>query len=205
MSFPWEENFLKQKRIKFLAGVDEAGRGPLAGPLVVAAVILKPEYRSLYFVHKIADSKCLTFKQRCEAFEEIIQRAWIGIGIVEAEVIDSTDISFATQFAAEMALTYLKKKPEYILTGAGINLSSAYPYLSLIHGERKSLSIACASIVAKVIRDRAMEVYDCFLPQYAFREHKGYGTRYHLSLLKAYGPSPIHRKSFSPLRDWCKG
>lgn len=203
--FLWEENFLKQKRIEFLAGLDEAGRGPLAGPVVVAAVILKPEYRRLCFANKIADSKTLTLRQRTRAFAEIVQKAWLGLGIVDAGVIDNTDISSAIQFAAEMALNGLKKKPEFVLTDAGINLSSHYPCLSLIHGEKKSLSIACASIVAKVIRDRVMEVYDSFFPHYAFRKHKGYGTKSHFRLLKIYGPSPIHRKSFSPLKDWFEG
>ncbi|MCM8783814.1 MAG: ribonuclease HII [Candidatus Omnitrophica bacterium] len=202
--FLWEKNLLRKKKFEFIAGLDEAGRGPLAGPLVVAAVILKPEQRKIYLSHKIADSKLLTPKQRAEAFKEIIKSAWIGIGIAEVGLIDNTNIFYATQFAADSALINLRKKPDYVLTDAGIQISSNYPYTCIIKGESKSFSIACASIVAKVIRDRIMEVYDFFFPHYAFKLHKGYGTQLHFNLLKKHGPSPLHRQSFAPIRDWFK-
>lgn len=206
--FLWEKKLLKKDKFKFIAGVDEAGRGPLAGPLVVAAVILTPEYRESYFAgkisYRIADSKQLSSKERERVFAEIVKNSWIGIGIANVEVIDSLDLVSAIHFAAELALENLRKKPEHILTDAGIHISS-YPSLSLANGERKSLSIASASVVAKVVRDRIMSVYDYFFPQHAFHKHKGYGTKFHLNLLKEYGPSPIHRRSFSPLKDWFKG
>lgn len=204
MTFLWEKNLLKKRKREFIAGMDEAGRGPLAGPLVVAAVILKPEQEDFYFTHKIADSKLLTSRQREEAFREILRRAWIGVGIAEVGLIDNTDIVYATQFAADSALLNLRKKPDYILADAGIHISLPYSYTSIVEGESKSLTIACASIVAKVIRDKIMEVYDFFFPHYAFKLHKGYGTRLHFNLLKKHGPSPIHRKSFAPLRNWFK-
>jgi len=197
--FYWEKRL--RRKFNFIAGVDEAGRGPLAGPLVVAAVILKPNYK---FFSEIKDSKKLTSQQRERAFREIIQKAWIGIGIAEIELINNFDISLATSFAANLALNNLVKKPDFVLTDAGIEIPFS-PCLSLVDGEAKSISIASASIVAKVIRDRIMETYDYFFPQYLFKEHKGYGTKYHFALIRKYGPSPIHRKNFSPIRCWYKG
>lgn len=204
--FRWERKLLKQKSIRFIAGVDEAGRGPLAGPLVVAAVIIKPEGRFFsfhpVFRNKIADSKALSLPQRETAFSEIMVKAWVGIGIARQDLIDEFDISLATRFAAEAAISNLRKKPQHILTDGGIILPPHYAYTSIIKGEQKCFSIACASIVAKVIRDRIMDVYDQFFPHYAFREHKGYGTKLHLEQLRKYGPSPIHRKSFWPVSHW---
>lgn len=203
--FYLEKRIIKKNRFELIAGVDEAGRGPLAGPVVVAAVILKPECRNKPFLNKIEDSKKLTLKQRECAFKEITEKSWIGIGIADRELIDSLDIVSATNIAADFAIGNLRKKPELILTDAGINISFFIPHLSLINGESKSISIACASIVAKIIRDKIMEVYDHFFPHYGFGIHKGYGTEIHYKLIKKYGPSPIHRKKFSPIRDWFQG
>ncbi len=209
LMFRWEQSLLKQGRVKFIAGVDEAGRGPLAGPLVVAAVVIKPEGKDFYcftnFRNKIADSKTLTSRQRERAFDEIMAKAWVGVGIAGADLIDNSDISSATYFATESAIGNLHRKPDHVLVDGGIVVPPPYFYTCLIQGERRSFSIACASIVAKVVRDRIMTTYDHFFPRYAFWQHKGYGTRLHLNILRRYGPSPIHRKSFSPVRDWFPG
>lgn len=202
-----ERRLLSQNSVRFIAGLDEAGRGPLAGPLVVAAVIIKPKRRDFFsfpplFRNKIADSKVLNPQQRETAFNEIMLKAWVGIGLASVELIDQFDISWATRFAAEAALSNLGKKPQHILVDGGITLPAHYSYTCIIKGEKLSFSIACASIVAKVVRDRIMEVYDQFFPHYGFREHKGYGTKLHFDRLRKYGPSPVHRKSFWPVSNW---
>ncbi|MCX5657364.1 MAG: ribonuclease HII [Candidatus Omnitrophica bacterium] len=205
--YPWERKIRERRLVRFIAGIDEAGRGPLAGPVVAAAVIFKSfskEKRGNLpkFKNRIDDSKLLTPRQRSDAFSEIMDKAWVGVGIANHDLIDNFNISFATMLAALEAIKNLPEKPEHILIDAGITLSREYSYTSLIKGDSRSLSIACASIVAKVIRDRIMGIYDVFFPGYAFLKHKGYGTKLHIGLLKKYGPSPIHRKSFCPVRDW---
>jgi len=205
--FHWEQKLLKNRQVRFIAGVDEAGRGPLAGPLVVAAVIVKPEKEnsrlfSPKFENRIADSKVLTAQERERSFIEIMVKAWVGVGIAGMDLIDNSDLTVATRFAAETAIDNLNKKPQHILTDGGIVLPAHYSYTCLVKGESRSFSIACASIIAKVVRDRIMNAYDRFFPVYEFRKHKGYGTQQHMGLLKKYGPSPIHRKNFWPVSTW---
>ncbi len=184
-----------------IIGIDEAGRGPLAGPVVVAAVYLK----SFKFKSRIYDSKKLSAKQRFEAFLEISKKSVFDIGVINEGAIDAVNISKAAMLAVDNAVTrllaHLKgrrpslKNTILLLDGT---LHSSLPYLSkeIIGGDRKSLSIASASIMAKVIRDRIMEIYDRIYPQYGFRIHKGYGTKRHLENMARHGLSPIHRKTF---------
>jgi len=205
------ENKAKKDGFDFIIGVDEAGRGPLAGPVVACAVLLK----NRRFRSKIRDSKKLTSKAREEAFHEIYENSSIGVGIVSETVIDRINILEATRIAMEKAVLDLipnffrkkelkKKKISskiYILVdGNHLFLNLPYKYKNIIAGDAKSLSVASASIVAKVIRDRIMSIYDKLYPEYGFNRHKGYGTRQHLAALRINGPSLIHRRSFRPIR-----
>lgn len=184
-----------------IIGVDEAGRGPLAGPVVAAAVTLK----TASFKNRIDDSKKLTSLQREKAFPEIIQKSVFGIGVINEKIIDRLNISVATRRAMEAAiltlLDKLKKSPRkhiHIIVDGNINLDINFPFTKIIKGDSKSKTIACASILAKVTRDRIMYLYDKLYPEYGFSQHKGYPTKRHKGLLKRFGPSIIHRKSFSP-------
>jgi len=182
---------------KRVAGIDEAGRGPLAGPVVASAVILK-ETR---FKQRIDDSKKLTPCARNLAYEEIIRKAWFGIGIVSEKVIDKLNIYNATARAMEVAVENLGIKPDCLLVDGRIRIKSTCKKVNLIGGDSKSLSIACASIIAKVTRDNIMCKYHKRYPAYGFLHHKGYGTKEHLRKLLKHGPSPIHRFTFKPVKD----
>jgi len=189
----YEQNLYEQG-YQLICGVDEAGRGPLAGPVVAAAVIFKKGYNNI----EINDSKTLSAKKREQLFEQIQQDALaISISIVDHQMIDDMNILEAARYAMEDAVSKLKVSPDYILTDY---MDIKYqPYLAIKHGDRLSLSIAAASIVAKVTRDRMMLEYDKVYPNYGFKDHKGYGTKKHLEALHQYGPSPIHRKTFKPV------
>lgn len=180
---------------KTIAGVDEAGRGPLAGPVVAAAVILK----DTNFKEKIEDSKKLSALQRKRAFPEIISKAEVGIGIVSHRIIDKINIYNATILAMEKAVANLPLKPDILLIDGRVPLKLPLRQRCIINGDGQSCSIAAASIIAKVTRDKIMEGYAKQYPQYGFKEHKGYGTKKHFSTLEKFGPSPIHRFSFAPL------
>ncbi|MBL7157375.1 MAG: ribonuclease HII [Candidatus Omnitrophica bacterium] len=180
-----------------VAGIDEAGRGPLAGPVVASAVILK-ETR---FKQRIDDSKKLTPLARNLAYEEIKRKVWFGIGIVSEKVIDKINIYNATARAMEIAVRNLGVKPDYLLIDGRIRLKVLCKKAHIIGGDSKSLSIACASIIAKVTRDSIMCKYHKRYPAYGFLRHKGYGTREHLRKLIKHGPSPIHRFTFKPVKD----
>jgi len=180
-----------------IAGVDEAGRGPLAGPVVASAVILK----SLRFVEDIDDSKKLSAKKREKAFREIVEKAIVGVGIVDEKTIDEINIYRATIRAMEIAISNLEIPPDYVIVDGRVKISTRCPVKCIIRGDSLSLSIAAASIIAKVTRDRLMLKYDELFPQYGFARHKGYGTKLHKSALEAHGPSPIHRFSFRPIKD----
>ena len=182
---------------KRIAGVDEAGRGPLAGPVVACAVMVG----DTIFKSRIDDSKRLTPPLREKACSEILEKTRVGVGIVDWLAIDRLNILRATQLAIEKALTRLHPLPGLALIDGNMKFELPYRYLSLIHGDRRSFSIACASIVAKVTRDGIMLYYDSLYPQYGFAKHKGYPTRDHLTAIKRYGPSPIHRKTFRPVRE----
>ena len=178
---------------QLIAGIDEAGRGSLAGPVVAAAVILPPGL----MIDGVNDSKKLTPGRREVLYQVIHQHALAtGIGVVGNEDIDRINILRATIMAMEMAVKNLKIPPDYLLIDAVSLSDSRIPHRPIIKGDMLSVSIASASIVAKVTRDRLMTEEHSLFPQYNFMTHKGYGTRDHVSRLRLYGPSIIHRKSF---------
>ncbi|MBI4710692.1 MAG: ribonuclease HII [Nitrospirae bacterium] len=178
-----------------IAGLDEAGRGPLAGPVVAGAVILP----SGCIIEGIKDSKLTTLNERLRLFNDITANAVaIGIGIVDADAIDRINILQSTYLAMKSALHHLKQ----ILFIDAVRLPGIeIPQKSIIKGESVSASIAAASIIAKVTRDGIMDFYHEKYPLYNFGKHKGYGTKEHISLIRAYGPCPIHRKSFRKVID----
>ncbi len=178
----------------FICGIDEAGRGPLAGPVVAAACILPTDCEILY----LNDSKKLTEKRREELFVEIQEKAVsFGVGIVSPAVIDEINILQATYEAMRQAVEKLSVRPDVFLNDAvvipGIDESRQ---VKIIKGDAKSVSIAAASILAKVTRDHMMEEYDQLYPEYGFAKHKGYGTKAHLDAVREHGMCPIHRRSF---------
>ena len=177
-----------------LCGIDEVGRGPLAGPVYAAAVILDPETEILY----LNDSKKLSEKKREALYDEIMEKALaVGIGCSSPERIDEINILQATFEAMTMAVNNLKVKPGALLIDAvHIPQLEDYKQISIIKGDAKSVSIAAASIIAKVTRDRLMKEMAQKYPQYAFDSNKGYGTAAHIAALKEYGPCEIHRRSF---------
>lgn len=194
----YERKFIKLG-FNLIIGVDEVGRGPLAGPVMAAAVSL----RTVRFENRIDDSKKLSPSQREHAFGEIINKSVFGIGIINEKVIDRLNIAVATRMAMEKAISGLidKLKPNHrkrihILVDGNIKLDIDLPFTNIIKGDSKSKSIACASILAKVIRDRIMSLYDRIYPQYGFLKHKGYPTKEHRTALKRFGPSLIHRTTF---------
>jgi ribonuclease HII len=194
------ENNLHHLGAKYIAGVDEAGRGPLAGPVFAAAVILKPDAK---FTH-VDDSKKLSEKQRLLALEEIkAQSISISIGISSVEEIDLINIYRASREAMISAIKHLKVKPDYLLIDA-MPIEIDIPFESIIKGDQKSISIACASIVAKTARDAYMLEMDKLFPNYGFKNHKGYGTKEHLLALETYGITPIHRKTYEPVKSMLK-
>ena len=194
------ENNLHHLGAKYIAGVDEAGRGPLAGPVFAAAVILKPDAK---FTH-VDDSKKLSEKQRLLALEEIkAQSISISIGISSVEEIDLINIYRASREAMISAIKHLKVKPDYLLIDA-MPIEIDIPSESIIKGDQKSISIACASIVAKTARDAYMLEMDKLFPNYGFKNHKGYGTKEHLLAIETYGVTPIHRKSYEPIKSMLK-
>ena len=178
---------------RMIAGIDEAGRGPLAGPVIAAAVILPPGYEH----PEITDSKKLSPRQR-ERLYEVIERdaVSIGIGVVEAPVIDAVNILQATLLAMKDAVLELSPSPDYLLIDGLNRIDLVIPQETIIRGDSLSLSIASASIVAKVSRDRLMEMYHRQFPQYNFLRNKGYGTREHREAILKFGRSKIHRRSF---------
>jgi ribonuclease HII len=194
------EHKLYQAGINYIAGVDEAGRGPLAGPVVAAAVILKKDAVFKY----VNDSKQLTEKQRDLALIEIKENALsISIAIGSVEEIDLINIYRATREAMVSAIKKLSIKPEFLLIDA-MPMEIDIPAESIIKGDTLSVSIAAASIVAKTTRDAYMMEMDKLFPLYQFKNHKGYGTKEHLEALSLYGPTPIHRKSYEPIKSMLK-
>ena len=177
----------------FICGIDEAGRGPLAGPVAAGAAILPKDCQILY----LNDSKKLSESRREELFLEIKEKAvaW-SVGIVGPERIDEINILQATYEAMRQAISKLDPMPQVLLNDAVTIPGVAIPQVPIIKGDAKSVSIAAASILAKVIRDHMMEEYDKDYPEYGFAKHKGYGTPAHITALKEFGPTPIHRRTF---------
>ena len=179
-----------------IAGVDEVGRGPLAGPVVSSAVIL-PKYIDIPGVN---DSKKLSEKKREFLFDEIKEKAVsIGIGIISEKEIDEINILQATYKAMRVALANLNQLPDIVLVDGNEANIGDYKQVNIIKGDQKSISIAAASIIAKVTRDRMMVKYDDIYPEYGFKNHKGYGTKFHIDALKEHYATPIHRRSFNPV------
>jgi ribonuclease HII len=190
------EKSLSRSGYKEIAGVDEAGRGPLAGPVVAGAVIV----RDFHFKERIDDSKKLTAKKREKAYHEIFEKCNVGIGIVDEKIIDRINIYQATKRAMQIAVSNLKIPPDYVIVDGNMKITTRCPIKCIVGGDSKSISIAAASIIAKVTRDKIMVEYDKQYPQYEFAKHKGYGTKAHIEALKNHGPSPIHRRSFRPIK-----
>lgn len=189
-----DEEKLHEKNIEYIAGIDEAGRGPLAGPVVVGVVIMPKDS----MIEGVNDSKKVSEKKREKLYDEITSEAiaW-GVGIVDQNEIDEINILNATKKAVTMAISSLKVKPDLILVDALTNIDTCgIPYKSIIKGDAKEYSIAAASIIAKVTRDRIMREWDEVFPEYGFKGHKGYGTAKHIAAIKEYGPCMLHRKTF---------
>ena len=203
---PEYENEMKAKGFNLVIGVDEAGRGPLAGPVVAAAVALKGDQ----FNSTIRDSKKISSKQREEAFNEIYENAYVGVGIISETVIDRGNILDATflamtnavenligQFSADVGRDGTFYHDIILLIDGNLFRSELpYTYKTIVRGDRSILSIACASIIAKVTRDRILNVYDQIFPEYGFKRHKGYPTLQHKQAIETYGLSLIHRRTF---------
>ncbi len=188
------ETGLFNSGFKYIAGIDEAGRGPLAGPVVSAAVILNPDKPVL----KINDSKKLTAPERDSIFEKIIKNAIdYAISIVSHEMIDEVGILNAVRIANQNCLKQLKYTPEIVLIDGCDRQILNLPFRTVIKGDSKVRCIAAASILAKVTRDRIMQEFHCEFKEYKFNEHFGYGTRAHREILEKSGPCPIHRKSYT--------
>lgn len=197
-----EEQLLFQNGYGLVAGIDEAGRGPLAGPVVAACLICGPNFKITTELEAVKDSKKLTPKKREELLENIKKTFLeVGVGICDPDTIDRINILQATFLAMKKAIGSLRAKPEFILLdGRFIIPHSSYPQKAIKGGDGSIFSIAAASIVAKVTRDKIMEEMHEKYPQYGFDRHKGYGTKYHLEQIKKHGPSAIHRKSFGPCK-----
>ncbi|NTV28454.1 MAG: ribonuclease HII [Candidatus Omnitrophica bacterium] len=199
----------KADGFRFLFGVDEVGRGPLAGPVVSAAVCL----RDTSFVNRVGDSKALTPLQRRKAFDEIFERGWVGIGMMSETVIDEVNILRAAHLSMTAAVYDLVARlpaglrdersfsasVKVLVDGNSYRGKIPFRVEPVVKGDAKSLAVACASIIAKVYRDRWMEKFDLVYPGYGFGVHKGYPTEAHRAALRKLGHSPIHRKSFNSL------
>lgn len=193
-----EEKLYNEKNIKYICGIDEAGRGPLAGPVVVGAVVMPRDSK----IEWVNDSKKVTEKRREILYDKITQEAlaW-GVGIVSEKEIDQINILNATKMGLHLALgeviEKLGEKPDIVIVDALKDIDTfQIPYQSIIKGDATRYSIACASIIAKVTRDRIMRQWDEIYPVYNFEKNKGYGTSEHINALKDYGPCQIHRRSF---------
>ena len=194
------EKELYTQGIQLIAGVDEVGRGPLAGPVVAAAVILPKACK----IPGLNDSKKIPKSKHKEIYEAVLQNAIaIGIGVKDNHVIDQVNIYEATKLAMMEAIGQLEPQPKHLLIDA-MRLDLPIPQTSIIKGDANSLSIAAASIVAKVTRDQMMEEFDCEYPGYDFTQNAGYGTANHLAGLHKLGVTPIHRRSFEPVKSMCE-
>ena len=183
----------KYEDLGLVCGIDEAGRGPLAGPVAAAAVILPQDCEILY----LNDSKQLSEKKREALYDEIMEKAVsVGVGLSSPARIDEINILQATYEAMREAVSKLSAKPAVLLNDAVKIPGISIHQVPIIKGDARSLSIAAASVIAKVTRDRLMREYDKLMPEYGFAGHKGYGSKEHIAAIQKYGPSPIHRKTF---------
>lgn len=189
-----EETKLYERNIEYICGIDEAGRGPLAGPVVVGAVILPQDS----FIEGVNDSKKVSEKKREKLYEIITDEAIAySVGIVDQKTIDEINILNATKLGVKLALEGLKQKPDIIMVDALNNMDTlGIPYISVVKGDAKNYCISAASIIAKVTRDRIMRQWDEIYPIYNFAKHKGYGTAEHIHIIKENGPCMLHRKTF---------
>jgi ribonuclease HII len=191
----------KSQGYELIAGIDEVGRGALAGPVVASAVIL-PHPANLSWFGLVRDSKELDSRKRESLFDLINREALaVGVGIVPSQVIDSVNILRATKLAMMQAVEKLPEQPHFLLIDRVTLSQCPIPQRGITRGDKLCLSIACASIIAKVTRDRMMQEFDQIYPGYGFARHKGYGTGIHISSLRKLGPSPIHRLYFAPVRN----
>ena len=190
-----QEDELRNRGFNMICGIDEAGRGPLAGPVVVASVIMPANS----MIEGVNDSKKVSEKKREKLYDQILEEAIsYGVGIVGQDEIDETNILNATKKGLTMSLKELTVKPDLIIVDALTHIDTmGIPYESIIKGDAKCYSISVASIIAKVTRDRIMREWDKVYPEYGFEKHKGYGTSAHIEAIKKYGLCPIHRKSFT--------
>ncbi|MEH0018903.1 MAG: ribonuclease HII [Desulfobacter sp.] len=192
------ENRAVQEGYRYIAGTDEAGRGPLAGPVVSAAVILPPGFDC----PEITDSKKLSEKKRDALFPLIEEKALaVGVGIADHEEIDRINILQASLLSMKRAVECLKPAPDYLLIDGKFTIDCDLPQEAIVKGDAKSISIAAASIIAKVTRDRIMAELSIRYPAYEFHRHKGYPTKAHKAALRAHGPCPVHRKSFRGVKE----
>jgi ribonuclease HII len=197
-----EEKALRLKGFYHIAGIDEVGRGPLAGPVVAAAVIVPTKIKRARWLNNIRDSKLLSAAQRERLYEPIKEMAVsFGVGMISSQTIDIQGIAKATRLAMKQAVEQLSPKPDYLLIDYVKLPEVSLPQKGVIEGDSLCFSIACASIIAKVTRDRLMIEWDAVYPGYGLAHHKGYGTREHLECLRRLGPCPIHRHSFQPVKD----
>jgi ribonuclease HII len=193
------EQAVRTKGVSLVAGIDEAGRGPLAGP-VVAAAVLFPE---TVMLPGINDSKKLSSKKRDVLFDDIYRHAIsVGIGIVDPLEIDRINILQATLLSMRMAVENLNPSPHFLLIDGNVPIQTTIPQKTVKGGDRRCASIAAASIVAKVTRDRLMALYDEEYPEFGFKKHKGYGTKAHCEAIRTYGYCRIHRKTFRRVREY---
>jgi len=200
-----EEDKLRSQGYELIAGIDEAGRGALAGPVVAAAVIL-PHQASLPWFERVRDSKKLNSTERESLFELIQKEAVaVGTGIIPPQVIDSVNILRATKLAMMQAVEKLPEQPTFLLIDRITLPQCPIAQRGITRGDESCVSIACASIIAKVTRDRVMQEFERIHPGYGFALHKGYGTREHMSCLQKLGPSPIHRLYFAPVKNTITG
>lgn len=199
------EKKLLGKGYKYIAGLDEAGRGPLAGPVVAGCVSISNQKQ---IVGIVRDSKKMTEKQRNEAYDLIINSSdGYGVGIVDSKIIDNIGIKWAVLKAMEEAVEHTERmlgnRLDYIIADGGIYLLDEYSMESINHGDLNHYLIAAGSVLAKVTRDRIMYEYAQKYPQYGFEKHVGYGTKYHMDMLRKYGACEIHRRSFAPVKAIC--
>lgn len=190
-----ENEIYEKEHVEYICGIDEAGRGPLAGPVVVASVIMKLDS----FIEGVNDSKKVSEKKREKLYEQIIEEAVsYSVGIIDQNEIDEINILNATKKGLTESIKSLKVKPERIIVDALDKIDTCgIPYMPIVKGDAKCYSIAAASIIAKVTRDRIMRQWDEVYPMYGFARHKGYGTAAHIAAIKEYGLCPLHRRSFT--------